>query len=91
VLFEWDPAKAGSNQKKHGVSFTLAASVFLDALAWTFPDPHHSYREMRFITIGEAADGQVLVVAHIELDEERIRIISARCSTKKERHAYEET
>ncbi len=91
MRFEWDPAKAAANAEKHGVQFTHAASVFLDPLAWTFPDPHHSIGEMRFITIGTALTGQVLVVAHIELAEEQIRIISARRATKREQYAYEET
>lgn len=91
MLFEWDPAKAAANEEKHGVQFIHAASVFLDPLAWTFADPDHSAGETRFITIGREFAGQVLVVAHVELSEERIRIISARRATKREQYAYEET
>ena len=90
MQFEWDPKKAEANFRKHGVSFTLGASVFLDPLAWTFPDPHHSYGELRFITVGEALDGRLLVVCHVEADEERLRIISTRPATTRERRAYED-
>jgi hypothetical protein len=90
VIFEWDLQKAESNLRKHGVSFTAAASVFFDPLAWTFPDPDHSLGEDRFITVGEAAGHGVLVVGHTDIDEERIRIITARLATKRERREYED-
>jgi uncharacterized DUF497 family protein len=90
VQFEWDPKKAERNLSKHGVSFASAASIFLDPLAWTFPDTHHSYGELRFISVGAATDGSVLVVSHREIDEETIRIISARMATARERRDYEE-
>jgi uncharacterized DUF497 family protein len=89
VLFEWDPKKAAANFSKHGLSIQRAASVFLDPLAWKFPDPDHSEGELRYITIGESADAQLVVIAHVDLEEERIRIISARPATRSERHAYE--
>jgi uncharacterized DUF497 family protein len=89
VIFEWDPKKAESNEVKHGISFPDAASVFLDPIAWTFPDPDHSIGEERFITLGRALNGELIVVAHVEYDEDRIRIISARRATKRERHDYE--
>ena len=47
VRFEWDPDKARSNFEKHGVSFSEAATVLGDVLAWTFPDPEHSIGEER--------------------------------------------
>jgi uncharacterized DUF497 family protein len=89
VIFEWDPKKAESNEAKHGISFPEAASVFLDPMAWTFPDPDHSIEEERFITVGISLNGEFVVVAHVELEEDRIRIISARRATKRERHDYE--
>jgi hypothetical protein len=89
VIFEWDPIKAQSNESKHGVSFPDAASVFLDPLAWTFPDPDHSVGGERFITIGRSLNGELVVVAHGELEADRIRIISARRATKRESHDYE--
>jgi uncharacterized DUF497 family protein len=87
--FEWDEDKAARNVKKHKVSFSEAASVLEDPLSSTFPDPDHSIEEDRFITIGTSDQGRVLVVAYTDR-ESRIRIISARKATRKERHAYEE-
>jgi hypothetical protein len=63
--FEWDPAKAAENLKKHGVSFDEAASVFGDPLALTFEDPDHSASEERLITFGESIQRRLLVVSHI--------------------------
>ena len=89
MIFEWDSKKAELNRAKHGVSFPEAASVFLDPMAWTFPDPDHSIGEERFVTVGQAVDGELVVVAHVELEGDRIRVISARRATKRERHDYE--
>ncbi len=88
MTYEWDPAKAAANVKKHGVSFEEAASVFLDASALTFWDPDHSEEEDREITIGRSARQRILFVAHAPR-EDRIRIISARRATNRERRQYE--
>ena len=45
MIDEWDSEKAAENQRKHGVSFDEASSVFLDPLALTFDDPDHSLTE----------------------------------------------
>jgi uncharacterized DUF497 family protein len=87
--FEWDPDKANRNLAKHGISFPEAATIFADPLAITFFDPDHSEEEDRFLTFGLSSDGRVLVVSHTDRDE-RIRIISARKATRKERKSYEE-
>lgn len=89
MTYEWDPAKAAANLKKHGVSFEEAASIFLDELALTFWDPDHSEEEEREITIGHSAEQRILFVAHTAR-EDRIRIISARQATSQERRQYEE-
>lgn len=87
--FEWDPAKARQNRRKHRVSFHDAATVFGDPLAITYPDPDHSASEQRFITVGMSLRGQILIVAHADR-EESVRIISARKATTRERKDYEE-
>lgn len=87
--FQWDPRKDAANQRKHGVGFREAATVFGDPLAMTFEDPDHSISEERFLTIGAAVSGRLLVVAHTERGE-RVRIISAREVTPRERRFYEE-
>ena len=94
IDFDWDPAKAASNAVKHGVTFEEAMGVFRDPLARSMPDPD-SAGEERWITLGEAASGKLLVVVHswIDLDPDRtlIRIISARSPTRNEARTYRET
>jgi len=87
VTYEWDPAKAAANVRKHSVSFEEAASVFLDSAALTFSDPDHSEDEQRAITIGQSARQRVLFVAHTER-KDSVRIISARRASRKERALY---
>ena len=92
--FEWDPAKAASNNGKHGVDFETAATVFHDLLTLTIPDAEHSSDEERWVTLGQTHNGQLLVVAHTfnesGANAATIRIISARPATKREQHQYEE-
>ena len=89
MRFEWDPAKAAKNLRKHRVSFEDASSVFYDPLAVTGSDPDHSETEERLITFGMSSTGQLLVVSHTERGE-TIRIVSARKATPQERQIYEE-
>ena len=88
MVYEWDAAKAKANIQKHGVSFDDAATVFLDPLAWTFPDPYHSGGEEREITIGYTTGRRVVFVSHCQRGD-RLRIISAREATRRERRQYE--
>ena len=87
--FEWDSKKAASNHRKHGVTFEEAASVFLDEDALTFEDPDRSGVENREITIGFSARQRVVFVSHC-LRGTRIRLISARRGTRREREQYAE-
>lgn len=89
MKFEWDHKKAVSNQKKHGVSFHEASTVFGDALATTFDDPDHSVDEERYLTFGVSSVGRLLVVSHTPRGD-RTRIINAREARRKERNIYEE-
>ena len=88
--FEWDVGKATSNLEKHGVSFAEAMTVFGDALEVMIFDPDHSQGEFRFVSVGRSQLGRVLVVAYTER-EGRIRLISAREATPKERRNYGST
>jgi uncharacterized DUF497 family protein len=88
--FEWDPRKAVINRQKHGVSFEEASTVFGDELAASFPDPDHSDWEERLITIGMSAQKRLLMVSHTERNG-RIRLISARELTRRERRTYADT
>jgi hypothetical protein len=86
VEFEWDDAKAKTNLNSHGVSFSLAKSVFRDVFAVEFVDDREDGEE-RFVTIG-MADGEVLLSVVYTERAERIRIISARRATQNEQDEY---
>ena len=92
--FEWNPAKALHNVRKHDVTFDQAATVFLDALALTVYDEENSQNEDRWFTLGYDSSGKLLAVAHsYEVTgptSDRIRIISARKATRRERRSYED-
>lgn len=87
-LFEWNPEKAESNLKKHGVSFEEAATVFADPLSLTITDPLHSEDELCLIITGHSILQRQLVVVHTDRGD-KIRIISARLATQSERRKYE--
>ena len=88
LLFELDPNKAAQNIRKHGVSFEEAATAFGDPLSITIFDPLHSIDEDRFVLIGMSNKNRLLVVVHTDRND-KIRIISARRATKKEKRQYE--
>ena len=92
--FDWDPEKASNNKRKHKISFELAATIFKDPRAFSLFDKEHSDPvEERWITLGLSANGSLLVVVHtyneINDDVARIRIISARKVTKREKLQYQ--
>lgn len=89
MKFGWNPQKAESNIKKHGISFEEALTVFADPFATIFDDPQHSIGEKREFVVGYSQSGRLLVVWFTERDEE-IRIITARKATRIERKDYEE-
>jgi len=86
VEFEWDCRKAVANRKKHGTDFADAVAVLYDDLAVTIQDDHPD--EERHVTMGSDALGRVLVVVWA-LRGERLRLISARKATRRERRQYE--
>ncbi len=86
MSYEWDPNKAKSNHKKHGVKFADAIGVFEDENAITIEDDHE--KEDRLITIGMDFLSRILVVVYTFPDIV-IRIISARKATARERKMYE--
>jgi uncharacterized DUF497 family protein len=85
---EWDPEKAEANRRKHGVSFEEAATVLGDPLSATLPDPDHSEREERVLILGRSAAGRFLIASVTERSD-RVRLISARPMTPRERRSYE--
>lgn len=89
IGFEWSLAKARENLRKHGISFEEATTAFGDPLSITIPDPDHSMLEQRFLLLGYSAAKRLLVVAHLERGA-RIRLISARTASPRERKYHEE-
>jgi uncharacterized protein len=87
--FEWDDDKAASNERKHGVPFTEAMTVFADPLSLTGFDPGHSDDEDRFITMGTSEAGRLLIVSHTDRGD-KVRLISAREASRRERRDYED-
>lgn len=89
LTFEWDPTKARTNLRKHGVSFREAVSAFMDGLSVTILDRDHSDEEERLLLLGASEAGRLLVIAHTDRGD-RIRIISAREANRRERRQYEQ-
>src|SRR6185295_13563735 len=88
--FEWDRQKAAENLKIHGVAFDEALTVFADPLAKIFDDPDHSVDEPRELIIGQSVRQRLLIVSFTDRGR-RIRLISARQTTARERRDYEQT
>jgi uncharacterized DUF497 family protein len=92
--FDWDPAKAIDNVRKHNVTFEQAATIFLDPLALTVYDEAHSQNEERWFTLGHDVNEALLAVAHTYQSTGPtsfgIRIISARKATPRESRFYQD-
>ena len=92
IPFDWDPVKAASNAAKHGLTFEEA--MFRDPLARSMLDPDAGAGEDRWVTLGETATGNLLVVVHIWMDTDAdrtlVRIISARPPSRNEARQYRE-
>jgi uncharacterized DUF497 family protein len=91
--FDWDPRKAASNLKKHGVTFLEATTVFTDPLQISMLDETHSDEEDRWLTIGLSERGRVLILSHTMRSSSRssitiVRLISCRKATKREVKEY---
>jgi uncharacterized DUF497 family protein len=87
VRFTWDSRKAATNRRKHGVSFEEASSAFADPLALAVED---AVEPERTVLIGMSDRLRVLLTVYVEIDDDTIRIISARRATSHERRRYEE-
>lgn len=89
LRFEWDERKNKQNQRKHGVSFEEARSVFFDLQAVEFYDDEHDQKEDRFLLLGVSAKLRILMVCHcLRQSGDAIRIISARRATRNEQGEY---
>ncbi len=85
--FEWDEVKADANRRRHRIDFAEAATIFTDPSAITMADPDHSVAEDRYVDIGISDRGRCLVVVYTERAG-RIRIISCRPATRREKRQY---
>ena len=88
ISFEWDENKNKENIKKHGIDFDEAKTVFYDEMALVFDDPDHSYEEERFLIIGYSLRERICIVSHCFINDDIIRIISARKALKDEIRDY---
>ena len=89
LTFEWDEVKAKENLMKHKVPFDEGKTIFNDPFLFTYPDVDNSETEERYIDIGVSAKDRILVLIHTER-QGKIRIISCRKATARERRDYEE-
>ena len=91
IEFTWDPGKARSNERKHGVSFEEAVTVFVDENAILIPDRDYSVDEDRFLLLGMSFKLKALMVCHCyRRQNEVVRIFSARKASNTERKQYEQ-
>jgi uncharacterized DUF497 family protein len=90
LKLEWDSTNDKSNQKKHGISFEEATTCFYDPMHILVSDPDSSAPEDRLVLSGMSGTYKLLVVVHLDVEKDRIRLISARKATKNERRQYEE-
>lgn len=91
LAFEWDSEKASSNLRKHGISFEEAATIFQDEVL-TAEDTSESYGEMREVSFGRlgSASGETVIICVVHTDrDDRVRIISARKATARERRHFD--
>jgi len=88
MQFDWDHEKAERNFQKHEVSFQEAKTAFDDPFCIDFFDPDHSDEEKRFILVGQSSESRLLFVSYTERAN-KVRIISARQVTPRERRDYE--
>jgi uncharacterized protein len=89
LSFDWDDQKARVNERKHGISFKEAQTVFYDENARLRYDLDHSIDEERYILLGISSSFRLLVVCHVYREGKgTIRIISARKATKQESQQY---
>jgi len=92
MLFDWDVNKSKANERKHGISFLEAMTVFGDTNAVLMDDDKHSDDEDRFILLGMSKETNLLMVCHCYRDEhDAVRLISARKANKYEERVYRGT
>lgn len=87
--FEWDKGNVDKSYQKHGITVNQAEEIFLDENLGIIKDIKHSQKEKRFIALGKTSKNKLLFVI-FTIRKDKIRIISARIASKKERSRYEQ-
>lgn len=91
VGFDWDAGNARKSVEKHDVSQSEAEQVFFNEPLLTVPDAKHSTSEPRIHALGRTDDGRLLHITFtLRENEPKLRVISARDMSRKERSYYEE-
>lgn len=91
VGFDWDEGNARKNADKHDVSQSEAEQVFFNEPLLMVPDLRHSSAELRVHALGRTDDGRLLHITFtLRTNETKIRVISARVMSRKERIHYEQ-
>ncbi len=88
--FDWDENNREKNWEKHQVLAGECEEVFFNLPLLLESDPDHSQKEPRYYVLGHTIAGRRLFIA-FTIREDKIRVISARDMSKKERSIYEQT
>ena len=88
LSFDWDQWNIQKNEIKHGISSLEAESVFFDSDLVIFHDIKHSDKEHRYVLYGLSKYHHILMLAFM-IRNRKVRVISARMASKKERGIYE--
>ncbi len=88
VLFRWNTDKAARNIREHGVTFEQAAQIFFDPFVRYVDASRRG--EQRDGAIGADFEYRILFVVNVQIEDDALRIISARPATQSEREVYED-
>ncbi len=86
--FDWDEGNRNKNWEYHGVSHLEAEQVFFNEPLLIYEDLKHSTEESRWYVLGTTDHERTLQVV-FTVRESKVRVISARDMSRKERREYE--
>ena len=89
ISFEWDQANQAKNWAKHKVLWQECEDVFFNEPLFILPDIKHSEKEERYHALGHTNKDRLLFIS-FTIRKEKIRVISAREMSRKERNSYNE-
>lgn len=87
VAFEWDEGNADKNWEKHGVRASEIEEIFFNRPLLVLDELRHSTTEERHFALGQTNVGRRLLGVFTQRDD-RIRVISARDMSRRERRSY---